>query len=100
MIDPRAINNLTRRRLLQFGLGGYLGLNLGSLWRAQAAQPKPNKARPIKACIFIFLYGGPSQLDTFDPKPDTRWRSAVNSRRFQLPRRGSTSASICRVWRN
>ena len=70
MIDPRAINNLTRRRLLQFGLGGYLGLNLGSLWRAQAAQPKPNKARPIKACIFIFLYGGPSQLDTFDPKPD------------------------------
>lgn len=70
MIDPAVMNNVTRRRLLQFGVGGYLGLNLGGLWRAQAAQAKPNKAQPIRACIFVFLYGGPSQLDTFDPKPD------------------------------
>jgi len=70
MIDPNVMNALTRRRLLQFGVGGYLGLNLGSLWQAQAAQPKPNKSQPIHACIFVFLYGGPSQLDTFDPKPD------------------------------
>jgi hypothetical protein len=61
---------LTRRRLLQFGLGGYLGLNLGGLWRAQAASRRPAAARPISSCILLFYYGGPSQLDTLDMKPD------------------------------
>jgi hypothetical protein len=61
---------LTRRRLLEVGTAGYLGLNLGTFWRAQAAAPRPAAtARPIRACILIFLYGGPSQLETFDLKP-------------------------------
>ena len=68
--DPAIVETLTRRRLIQFGAAGTLGLNLGSLWRALAALPVNRKAEPIKACIFVFLYGGPSQLDTFDPKPD------------------------------
>ena len=62
---------LSRRRLLQFAGAGYLGLNLGGLWRAQAAAP--GQAAPphaIRACILIFYYGGPSHLDTWDPKPD------------------------------
>jgi len=59
---------LTRRRLLEFSAGGYLGLNLGGLWTAQASAvaTKPS----IRACILIFYYGGPSQLDTFDMKPN------------------------------
>jgi hypothetical protein len=61
---------LTRRRLLKFGSGGYLGLNLGGLWRAQAAGPVPAVAvKPVRACILVFYYGGPSHLDTYDPKP-------------------------------
>jgi hypothetical protein len=63
---------LTRRRFLQFSGGGVLGgLNLGGLWRAQAASPQlvPN-VRPIRACILVFYYGGPSHLDTFDLKPN------------------------------
>jgi hypothetical protein len=61
----------TRRRLLQFAAGGYLGLNLGGLWRAQAAgkaetSPTPS---PIRSCILLFYYGGPSHLETYDPKP-------------------------------
>jgi hypothetical protein len=65
---------LTRRRLVELGTSGYLGLNLGGLWRAQTLaraggtayeSPRP----PIKACILVFLYGGPSHIDTFDPKP-------------------------------
>ncbi|OWK40229.1 DUF1501 domain-containing protein [Fimbriiglobus ruber] len=67
--DPTIAATLTRRRLLQFGAGGYLGLNLGGLWRAQAARAT-GAAEPIKACILVFLYGGPSHIDTFDPKPD------------------------------
>jgi len=32
--------------------------------------PKPShRDRPTKACICLFMYGGPSQVDLFDPKP-------------------------------
>src|SRR5688572_2372596 len=65
-----AVAMLTRRRLLQFGAGSYLGLNLGGLWRAQAANRAPSPTgKPIQSCILIFYYGGPSHLDTYDLKP-------------------------------
>src|SRR5438270_13372072 len=72
-MDLDAVRTLTRRRLLQLGSAGGLGLSLGGLLRAQAAQaagasPLQSKAK-IKACILIFYYGGPSHLETFDPKP-------------------------------
>jgi hypothetical protein len=60
-----------RRRLLQ--LGGLSGLSLAHLLQAQAVQAarhvdRKSSAR-IKSCIFIFYFGGPSHLDTFDMKP-------------------------------
>lgn len=62
---------LTCRSLLQFGSAGYLGLNLGGLWTAQAASsPKPVTKSTIKSCILIFYYGGPSHIDTVDMKPN------------------------------
>src|SRR6266540_2268307 len=62
---------LTRRRLLELSGAGYLGLNLGGLWTAQAASPRPaDGPPPVRACILVFLYGGPSHLDTFDLKPN------------------------------
>src|SRR5690349_8784609 len=68
MFHPAA--ELTRRRLLQFAGGGYLGLNLGGLWQAQAAMPAALRApKPIRSCILVFYYGGPSHLDTYDMKP-------------------------------
>ncbi len=61
----------TRRQLIQFGGAGYLGLNLGGLWNAQAAPvPRAAPAKPIRACILVFYYGGPSHLDTYDLKPN------------------------------
>ncbi len=58
---------LTRRRLLQFSAGSA-GLSLGGLWRAKAvAAPTESK---VKACILVFYYGGPSQLETYDMKPN------------------------------
>ena len=60
----------TRRQLIQFGGAGYLGLNLGGLWNAQAAPvPRAAPTKPIRACILVFYYGGPSHLDTYDLKP-------------------------------
>ena len=64
---------LTRRNLLRLGGVSYLGLSLGGLWRAQLAQAGQGVTMegppPIKACILLFCYGGPSHLDTLDMKP-------------------------------
>src|ERR1043165_5851646 len=59
---------LSRRRLLQLGGIGALGLGLPELLRAGA----PARAgRPTeKSCIFIVQYGGASHLDSWDLKPD------------------------------
>ena len=56
---------VTRRQLLQLGGVGAIGLGLPELLAANT----PRAARP-KSCIFIVQYGGCSQIDSFDPKPD------------------------------
>jgi hypothetical protein len=46
------------------------GLSLPQLLQIEArAAGRGSRARP-RSCIFLFLYGGPSQIDTWDPKPD------------------------------
>ncbi|MBY0232280.1 MAG: DUF1501 domain-containing protein [Gemmataceae bacterium] len=55
---------IDRRSAVQAGAIGLCGLGLGHL--AALAGPSP-KAR---ACIYVFLSGGLSQHDSFDPKPD------------------------------
>lgn len=60
---------LCRRRLLQATACGFPALNLAGLMQARAAATTTPGAGRIKSCIFVFYYGGPSHLDTFDPKP-------------------------------
>lgn len=62
----------TRREAL-FGLGAGLGsIALTSLLRAeQNLQPSSLSLKPsAKRCIFLMMEGGPSHIDTFDPKPE------------------------------
>jgi hypothetical protein len=62
---------LGRRRLMQIGGLGCLGLNLAGLLRAETTQPAaPRRADRIRSCILGFYYGGPSHLDTWDLKPN------------------------------
>ncbi len=62
---------VTRRELLRGGMLAAGGLTLADLLRAEArAVSKPGRAARAKHCILLFLNGGPSQLDTFDLKPD------------------------------
>ncbi len=65
------VDTLSRRSLLRLGVGG-LGLSLTGLLQARAsARPiEPTGLPPLKACIIVFYYGGPSHLDTYDLKPD------------------------------
>jgi uncharacterized protein (DUF1501 family) len=58
---------ITRRHLLTVGGAGLLGLHLPGLLRAEVTR---RRKAPAKAVIFLHQFGGPSHLDTFDPKPD------------------------------
>src|SRR3569833_4344869 len=60
----------SRRRLLTVGGVGMLGLSLADALRAEAAEPARTAERRPTACIFVWLDGGPSQFETFDPKPE------------------------------
>lgn len=69
----------TRRQVLHAGALSALGLGLsdfGSLLSSAGAAGLNStssgqlRSRPAKACIFLFMWGGPSQLETFDLKPD------------------------------
>lgn len=60
----------TRRDVLRAGALAWTGLGLSELYRGRAqGAPLPGLGR-AKSCILIFQWGGPSQLDTWDPKPD------------------------------
>src|SRR5262249_4683220 len=69
----RHCQGLTRREILRVGGLSVLGLTLADWFRGRRAQAGSltanggNNREP--SCIFIFLSGGPSHLETFDPKP-------------------------------
>jgi Protein of unknown function (DUF1501) len=60
-----------RRSWLKISSLGWLtaGLGASSISRALSAGEAARSAAPIKACILLFHYGGPSQFETYDPKP-------------------------------
>ncbi len=64
LIDSRMI---PRRKAIQIGGLGMLGLTLPRL--LQAAESTDIKRGRAKSVIFLYQFGGPSHLDTFDPKP-------------------------------
>jgi uncharacterized protein (DUF1501 family) len=62
---------LTRRSLLRVGGLSALGLTLpGFLRLRQAAAGTTPTSRKAVNCILLWMQGGPSHHDTFDPKPD------------------------------
>ena len=60
-----------RRSLLQAGALGLAGMTWPQLLQAKGSSPESpiNGFGRAKQCIFLFMWGGPSQIDTFDPKP-------------------------------
>ncbi len=63
---------VSRRDALQLGLGTLLGGGLVTALRARgfAAEAVNTPAAKAKACILIWMDGGPTHYETFDPKPD------------------------------
>ena len=62
-------DGVTRRRAIQVGASGLIGgLTLPQLLAMEDLAPLPTPAK-AKACIFLFLEGGPSHIDMWDLKP-------------------------------
>ena len=75
MEATKRCDGISRRDFLRIGGLTALGLGLGDFFHLQRAfavrarSPRPYTAK-AKSCILIWLDGGPSHLETFDPKPD------------------------------
>ncbi len=83
----------TRREALRAGGLGIFGLGLADFFRLREAQASRGAAKAhrsfgkAKSCILLYLYGSPSQIETFDPKPDAPVgiRGELKSIRSSLP---------------
>jgi hypothetical protein len=62
-------DSFPRRKLLQIGGSGFLGLNALPFLRAAERSGTAPRGR-TKSVIFLYQFGGPSHLDTFDLKPE------------------------------
>ncbi|MBM3822727.1 MAG: DUF1501 domain-containing protein [Verrucomicrobia bacterium] len=91
-----------RRQFLRAGGLGLGGLTLGD-WFATRAATAAAKTSPLKdrSVIFLFMHGGPSQFETFDPKMDapSTIRSATGEIKTTLPgvTFGSTFTQLARL---
>jgi hypothetical protein len=65
----RCAGPLSRRHVLQVGLGGFTSLSLPGMLRLRAESPRSGTA-PRTAVIMVWLPGGCSHIDTYDPKPN------------------------------
>jgi hypothetical protein len=84
--DPHVPAFRSRRDFLRLAGGGFGALALSAMLAEEArgekasdpadpfAPRKPHFDTKARACIFLFMEGGPSHIDTFDPKPELRKR--------------------------
>jgi hypothetical protein len=68
----RNCQGISRRNCLQLGIGSLLGGGLVSALRIKGEAAEQGATRPGTAtnCILIWMDGGPTHFETFDPKPD------------------------------
>lgn len=67
--------NLHRRDLLKYAGVGLLSVPTSgwlNVLAARAAEQSAGEKAKHKSCILLFMHGGPSHIDTFDPKPDNK----------------------------
>ncbi|MBN8247541.1 MAG: DUF1501 domain-containing protein [Verrucomicrobia bacterium] len=71
---------LRRRQFLHQAGAGFVGSALGALWSEAGSLKEPTRlpvATPrVRSVIFLFMCGGVSHIDTFDPK-DNRWAGTL-----------------------
>ena len=66
---PQPCAGPSRRAFLKVGVLGGLGLTLGDYFQIQAQEAAAGITPKAQSVIYIFLSGGMTHIDTFDPKP-------------------------------
>jgi hypothetical protein len=66
----RCCDGISRRSFLRVGFLGMAGLSLADHLRLQAVAREQGRSTKDTAVILFFMGGGPSHIDTYDPKPD------------------------------
>lgn len=86
-LSGRPSSGLGRREFLRIGGLGLGGITLGDMMGLQAAMRRGSSVVKDKSVIFLFMHGGPSQFETFDPKMDAaaEIRSATGEIKTTLP---------------
>ena len=67
---PNFHRAVSRRHALKVGGLGLLGLNFPQILNAEAYGTNETFKARAKSVIFLFQWGGPSHIDTFDMKPN------------------------------
>ena len=71
MNPAKRCDGVRRRDLIRIGGLTALGLGLGDFFRLSNTHAAESTRKPqAKSCILVWLDGGPSHLESFDPKPD------------------------------
>src|SRR5262252_3596278 len=78
MNEPRRTDSISadpnRRCFLRAGSLSLLGISLSQFLRLQSLMAA-NGAAKAQACILLWLEGGPSHMDTWDPKPNSSFKA-------------------------
>ncbi len=117
-MTPHNLIATPSRRDFLYGLGAGLGATAFSSM-LQAAERRPHHRAKARNVIFLFMEGGPSHIDTFDPKPELTKRhlqefqrtgemeSAMSSGRryfvkspFEFIKAGQSGADLCAEWKH
>src|SRR3954451_15996852 len=80
----RRLLAMERRSFLKVGVLGLAGLSLADVLRAEAKQAHASREKSV---IILWMRGGPSQHETWDPKPDApaEYRGAFGSMSTKVP---------------
>jgi len=89
----RQVTTHSRRDILKNSAAGFGWLALSGLLRAESREQFPARAKNI---IFCFMDGGPSHVDTFDPKPDLTKHQGEKIGDSAVSTRSQSTAN--RVW--
>ena len=95
-LNPRVREGLVmqnRRGMLKASLAGMAGLSLPQLMRVRAEAAR--SGQPVgsgKSVILLWMAGGPSHIDTWDPKPD---RPFINRGPFGVTQTAQPGVIIC-----
>ncbi len=90
--EAQRLGKLRRRSLLEVGATGALGLTLTDFLGLRAAGATTSEER---SCIVLWLTGGPSQIETFDPKPDA---PAEIRGSFKPIETNVSGIRVCELW--